>query len=125
MGLILKLKEFKNNLIKNDFKIIYNRNKELLELLKNMRMKDSQNSILAKAIGLSYVTQQVTIKNLETVAVEMKAMNGEHYTDFQVLLDDLILANKRVFENFEKNIEPGSLQKLQDDLDTLLGEVWE
>lgn len=89
-----------------------------------MRMKDSQNPILAKAIGLSYVTQQVTIKNLETVAVEMKAMNGEHYTDFQVLLDDLILANKRVFENFEKNIEPGSLQKLQDDLDTLLGEVW-
>jgi len=87
-------------------------------------MKDSQNTILAKAIGLSYVTQQVTIKNLETVAVEMKAANGEHYTDFQVLLDDLILANKRVFENFENNIDQGSLQKLQDDLDVLLGEVW-
>lgn len=80
-------------------------------------------SVLEKALILSYIHADQLKKSLETVLVEMEAVNDERAGKFQSCLEKLQGAAKRAFANVEKNIE--NKADLENDLWELIGENWD
>lgn len=78
---------------------------------------------LEKALILSYLHSDQLIKSLDTVLVEMKAINDPRAGKFQSCLEKLQGAAKRAFANVEKNIE--NKEQLQEDLWEMLGQNWD
>lgn len=78
---------------------------------------------LEKALILSYLHSDQLIKSLDTVLVEMKAINDPREGKFQSCLEKLQGASKRAFTNVEKNIE--NKEQLQEDLWEMLGHNWD
>lgn len=80
-------------------------------------------TVLEKALILSYLHSDQLIKSLDTVLVEMKALNDPRAGKFQSCLEKLLGASKRAFANVEKNIE--NKEQLQEDLWDILGKNWD
>jgi hypothetical protein len=80
-------------------------------------------SPLETALILSYLHSDQLIKNLDTVLIEMKALNDPRAGKFQSLLEKLRGASKRAFENVEKNIQ--DKEALEDDLWEMIGQNWD
>jgi hypothetical protein len=78
---------------------------------------------LETALILSYLHSDQLIKNLDTVLIEMKALNDPRAGKFQSLLEKLRGASKRAFENVEKNIQ--DKEALEDDLWEMIGQNWD
>ena len=78
---------------------------------------------LETALILSYLHSDQLIKNLDTVLIEMKALNDPRAGKFQSLLEKLRGASKRAFENVEKNIQ--DKKALEDDLWEMIGQNWD
>jgi pyruvate-formate lyase-activating enzyme len=78
---------------------------------------------LETALILSYLHSDQLIKNLDTVLIEMKALNDTRAGKFQSLLEKLRGASKRAFENVEKNIQ--DKEALEDDLWEMIGQNWD
>jgi len=80
-------------------------------------------TVLDKALILSYIHADQLKKSLETVLVEMEAVNDERAGRFQSCLEKLQGAANRAFANVEKNIE--NKPELENDLWDLIGESWD
>lgn len=80
-------------------------------------------TVLDKALILSYIHADQLKKSLETVLVEMEAVNDERAGKFQSCLEKLKGASKRAFATVEKNIENKS--ELENELWELIGENWD
>ena len=78
---------------------------------------------LETALILSYLHSDQLIKNLDTVLIEMKALNDARAGKFQSLLEKLRGASKRAFENVEKNVQ--DKEALEDDLWEMIGQNWD
>jgi hypothetical protein len=78
---------------------------------------------LETALILSYLHSDQLIKNLDTVLIEMKALNDPRAGKFQSLLEKLRGASKRAFENVENNIQ--DKEALEDDLWEMIGQNWD
>ena len=78
---------------------------------------------LETALILSYLHSDQLVKNLDTVLIEMKALNDPRAGKFQSLLEKLRGASKRAFENVEKNIQ--DKEALEDDLWEMIGQNWD
>ena len=80
-------------------------------------------TVLEKALILSYLHADQLKKSLETVLVEMEALDDERAGKFQSCLEKLQGAAKRAFINVEKNIK--NKEELENELWELIGENWD
>lgn len=86
-------------------------------------MEEKKLSPLESGLILSYLHADQLIKCLDSVLVEMKALNDPRAGMFQSCLQKLLGASRRAFKNVEKNIQDKEM--LEEELWNLIGDNWQ